>query len=136
MAKKGKKEKKVEEKKASKEPAAEEAEAEEVGKYAFPMAAVVREMRKHLHNKMISAKVKVAMNLFLADMVRKVTEDMDKSRYSMVEMDDFQKATQKFIKAEDLEAEKDRIVSHLDAIRSDVEAMMRELDRKFDIEAL
>ncbi|MBW6451137.1 MAG: NFYB/HAP3 family transcription factor subunit [DPANN group archaeon] len=110
--------------------------SEDDGKYPLPMATVVRLMKKNMPDKMISSKVKIAMNLFLGEMIKKVSEEMATSRYSMIEMDDFQRATDKFLKAEDLDAEKDRIVSHLIGIRGDVESMVRELERKFSIETI
>lgn len=115
---------------------AAEAEEGDDSKYPFPMATVVRNMKQNMPDKMISSKVKIAMNLFLGEMVKKISEEMGKSRYSMIEMDDFQRATNKFTKAEDLDAEKDRIVGNLIAIRSNVESMVRELERKFSIETL
>lgn len=104
--------------------------------YPFPMATVVREMKKHLHGKMLSSKVKVAMNLFLADIVTKVAKEMDKTRYSMVEMDDFNRGVKPFLMSEELEEQKEIVSKQLDAIRSMVEGMIKELDRKFDIETL
>lgn len=104
--------------------------------YPFPMATVVREMKKHLHGKMISSKVKVAMNLFLANIVTKVATEMDKTRYSMVEMDDFNRGVKPFLMSEELEEQKEIVSKQLDAIRSMVEGMIKELDRKFDIETL
>ena len=93
-------------------------------------------MKKHLHGKMISSKVKVAMNLFLADLVEKVAKEMDKTRYSMVEMDDFNRGVKPFLMSEELDEQKEIVSKQLDAIRSMIEGMIKELDRKFDIETL
>jgi hypothetical protein len=97
----------------------------------FPMATVVRQVKKKTHNKMISSKVKVAMNEFLGGVVGSVSEEMGKTRYSMIEMDDFQRATKPYTYAKELEQEKERVVSELEKMKDDLEALIREFERKF-----
>lgn len=101
----------------------------------FPMATVVRHIRDNSDGRMISAKVKVATNQFLGDMMKVVSREMSKTRYSMIEMDDFQRATKPFTFAKELEAEKQRVVRELEKMRSDIESLIREFQRKFKIEA-
>lgn len=100
-------------------------------KLPFPTATIVRQMRKHITGKMISSKVKVAMNEFLGEIVESVSEEMGKTRYSMVEMDDFLRATKPFTYAKELQHEKERVVFELERMRSDLEALIREFQRKF-----
>ncbi|MEA3342585.1 MAG: hypothetical protein U9Q92_00325 [archaeon] len=97
----------------------------------FPMATVVRQVKKRTHNKMISSKVKVAMNEFLGDVVGSVASEMGKTRYSMVEMDDFHRATKPYTYARELEKEKERVVAELDGMKQDLESLIREFQRKF-----
>ena len=97
----------------------------------FPMATVVRQVKKRTHSKMISSKVKVAMNEFLGDVVSSVANEMGKTRYSMVEMDDFHRATKPYTYARELEKEKERVVSELERMREDLESLIREFERKF-----
>lgn len=99
--------------------------------YPFPMATVVRQVKKQTHNKMISSKVKVAMNEFLGEVVYSVANEMGKTRYSMVEMDDFQRATKPYTYARELEKEKERVVAELEKMKDDLESLIREFQRKF-----
>ena len=97
----------------------------------FPMATVVRQVKKRTHSKMISSKVKVAMNEFLGDVVSSVANEMGKTRYSMVEMDDFNRATKPYTYARELEKEKERVVGELERMKGDLESLIREFERKF-----
>lgn len=107
------------------------AEGIDEAKLPFPTATIVRQMRKHIQGKMISSKVKVAMNEFLGEIVESVSQEMGKTRYSMVEMDDFLRATKPFTYAKELQHEKERVVFELERMRSDLEALIREFQRKF-----
>ncbi len=100
----------------------------------FPNATVVRHIKVYAPNKMISSKVKVALNHFLGDVVKVVAKDMGKTRYSMIEMDDFQRATKPYTVAEDLEFEKQRIVAQLEKTKMDIEGLIRDFNRKFKMQ--
>ncbi len=108
-----------------------EEQLEEDESLPFPMATVVRQVRKRTQSKMISSKVKVAMNEFLGDVVSSVANEMGKTRYSMVEMDDFHRATKPYTYARELEKEKDRVVGELERMKEDLESLIREFERKF-----
>lgn len=101
----------------------------------FPNATVVRHIKQYAPNKMISSKVKLALNHFLGDVVKVVAKDMGKTRYSMIEMDDFQRATKPYTVAEDLEFEKQRIVAQLEKTKMDIEGLIRDFNRKFKMQA-
>jgi len=119
---------------SGKEEVAEEVAEEELVEdesLPFPMATVVRQVKKHTSNKMISSKVKVAMNEFLGDVVTSVAKEMGNTRYSMVEMDDFTRATKPYTYAKELEKEKERVVSELERMKEDLESLIREFQRKF-----
>ncbi|RLG13215.1 MAG: hypothetical protein DRN71_05315 [Candidatus Nanohalarchaeota archaeon] len=108
-----------------------EEQVEEDDSLPFPMATVVRQVKKRTHRKMISSKVKVAMNEFLGDVVSSVANEMGKTRYSMVEMDDFNRATKPYTYARELEKEKERVVGELERMKADLESLIREFERKF-----
>ncbi len=108
-----------------------EEQIEEDESLPFPMATVVRQVKKRTHSKMISSKVKVAMNEFLGDVVSSVANEMGKTRYSMVEMDDFHRATKPYTYARELEKEKERVVGELERMKEDLESLIREFERKF-----
>jgi len=97
----------------------------------FPTATIVRQMRKQIPGKMISSKVKEEMNLFLGQIVEAVAKEMSKTRYSMVEMDDFFRATKPFTYAKELEKEKERVINELERMRTDIDSLIAEFNRKF-----
>lgn len=112
-----------------------EEEFEDSDKLPFPMATVVRHIRGQTPNKMISSKVKVAMNQFMGDIIALIARDMGQTRYSMIEMDDFERATKAYVSAKEFESEKNRVVKELERMKSNIDSMTREFQRKFSIKS-
>jgi len=130
MAEEISKEPKIEEK-----PVEEEVDAALEQKLAFPTAAVVREMKKYVaKDKMIRKEVKIAMNKFLADVVKDISQSMDKFPYSVVDYRMFEDAVKPYKRVKDLQGEKRRLVAHLDSIIEDCASVKRDLDIKFGAE--
>lgn len=122
-------EEKPKEKPEETEETEEEIDEEEEG-LPFPMAPVVRVMRANMDDeKMIKRKVKVAMNKFLGQVCAKVSREMNKFPYVMMHMNEFKEGTKIYRKMEEYEKEKDRILSHLDAIKKDIEKLERDLGK-------
>ena len=111
---------------------AEELEKEEPG-LPLPMAPVVRLVKAQVGEKMISSKVKIAMNTFLGEVAAAVAKEMGQTRYPMVEMDDFLRATKPYTYAKELQAEKERVVKELEIMRSQIDSLIKEFQRKFAI---
>jgi hypothetical protein len=112
--------------------AEEEVDASLEQKLAFPTAAVVREMKKYIaKDKMIRKEVKIAMNKFLADIVKDISQSMDKFPYSVVDYRMFEDAIKPYKRVKDLQGEKRRLVAHLDSIIEDCASVKRDLDIKF-----
>jgi len=112
--------------------AEEEVDASLEQKLAFPTAAVVREMKRYLaKDKMIRKEVKIAMNKFLADIVKDISQSMDKFPYSVVDYRMFEDAIKPYKRVKDLQGEKRRLVAHLDSIIEDCASVKRDLDIKF-----
>lgn len=97
----------------------------------FPNAVIVRQIKKGAPGKMVSSKVKVAMNQFLSEVVQNISKEMNSTRYSMVEMDDFMRATKPYRYAKELQIEKERVVRELESMRNEIESLIREFERKF-----
>lgn len=111
----------------------EEVDASLEQKLAFPTAAVVREMKKYIaKDKMIRKEVKIAMNKFLADIVKDVSQNMDKFPYSVIDYRMFQDAVKPYKQVKDLQGEKRRLIAHLDAVIEDCASIKRDLDIKFE----
>jgi hypothetical protein len=110
----------------------EEVDASLEQKLAFPTAAVVREMKKYIaKDKMIRKEVKLAMNKFLADIVKDISQSIDKFPYSVVDYRMFEDAIKPYKRVKDLQGEKRRLVAHLDSIIEDCASVKRDLDIKF-----
>ena len=110
----------------------EEVDASLEQKLAFPTAAVVREMKRYIaKDKMIRKEVKIAMNKFLADIVKDISQSMDKFPYSVVDYRMFEDAIKPYKRVKDLQGEKRRLVAHLDSIIEDCASVKRDLDIKF-----
>jgi glutaredoxin 2 len=109
-----------------------EEEAEKVG-LPFPMAPIVRLMKKNMDSeKMIKKDVKIAMNKWLGHIVETVAKEMNKFPYVMMHIHEFEKATEKFRKMQEYEKEKERILAHLNAIKKDIERLERDLGKVED----
>jgi hypothetical protein len=101
-------------------------------KYAFAMAPVVRLMKDELDkDKMIRSRVKVEMNQWLEKICRKISKQMNRSDYTMVEVDDFKTAIEPYEMIDDVEGERMRIVATLEKIKQDCDSLIRDVNRKF-----
>ena len=100
----------------------------------FPTAPIVRLMRKHLDkDKLIKKEVKNEMNKWLGNLCEKVTKNMNERPYTTVDLNTFKEAIKLYRDLEDMEKEKDRVVAHLEKIKHDCDALIRDLDRKFKV---
>lgn len=116
------------------EPVDEDAEDQELESVdlPFPNATVVREIKKHVSaNKMIKKDVKVAMNRFLKDIVRDVSERMNEFPYAMIDYRMFEEAIRPYKLVKEMDKEKERLTHHLDVIVQDCLSIKRDLDNKF-----
>lgn len=112
-------------------PQEEEISEEEAEKLPFPNAAIVRLMKTKMDGeKMIKKEVKIAMNKWLANLCVNVSKEMNKFPYVMMHLHEFQKATEPYTSMENLQKEKERILSHLDAIKKDIEKLERDLGKR------
>ncbi len=110
----------------------EEIEGETGREFAFAMAPIVRIMKDELDSdKMIRSRVKVEMNLWLEKICRKIARVMNRSEYTMVEIDDFKTAIEPYEMIDDVEQERHRIVATLEKIKQDCDSLIRDVDRKF-----
>lgn len=98
----------------------------------FPNATVVREMKKHVDsNKMIKKDVKVAMNRFLGEIVEDVSKRMNEFPYAMLDSRMFEDASRPYKMVKEMDLEKKRLDTHLDAIIQDCLSIKRDLESKF-----
>ena len=104
-----------------------------VEKGAFPEAAVVRIMKKHLDKeKMVRKEVKRAMNRWLEGMCETVSRRMNKIPYTMVSLNEFKEGVKVFETLQEFEKEKQRILAHLEAMKQDIYRLERDLGKAED----
>ena len=103
-------------------------------KLPFPTAPIVRLMRKHLDkDKLIKKEVKDEMNKWLGNLCEKVTKNMNEKPYTTVDLNTFKEAIKMYKDLEEMEKEKNRVIAHLEKIKQDCDALIRDLDRKFKV---
>ena len=99
-------------------------------KMAFPEAAVVRIMKRHMDKeKMIKKEVKVNMNKWLEQLCAQVARNMNQFPYVMMTISEFRQGKKIYDTLEEFDAEKERILSHLDAMKKDIERLERDLGK-------
>lgn len=117
-----------------KEPIEEEVD-EEKSNLPLPMAPLVRIMKANMDgHKLIRKQVKEQMNIWLAKICAEVSKEMNNSPYPTVDLPLFKQAIQKYENVEELKKEKERIVVSLQKIKLDCDSLIRDLDKKFDVE--
>ena len=106
--------------------------SEEEGSLPFPNARVVKLMREVLDpGKIIKKRVKVEMNKWLGEMCKRVTREMNKSKYTVIEIGDFRRAINKYEQLELVEKQKERIIANLLKIKQDCDFLIGEIERSF-----
>ena len=97
---------------------------------AFPEAAVVRVMKKHMDKeKMIKKEVKVSMNKWLEQICAQVSKNMNNYPYVMMTLSEFRQGKKIYDTLEEFDSEKQRILSHFDAIKRDIERLEKDLGK-------
>lgn len=90
----------------------------------FAKAEVVRLMKENLDSdKMIRERVKVEMNKFLGQILKNVCEQLNTYPYTTVEYDMLKEVLYPYQNITRINQEKERILLHLDAIKSDCDAL-------------
>jgi uncharacterized protein (UPF0335 family) len=100
-----------------------EGEEEDEG-LPFAKAEVVRLMKQNLDSdKMIRERVKVEMNRFLGDVLKKVCDQLNQYPYTTIEYEMLKESIYPYENIERINEEKKRILKHLDAIKADCDAL-------------
>ncbi len=116
---------------------AQAAEADEEGtvdenKLPFPRATVVNMMRRHLtQGKQIKGQVKDEMNIWLGNIVERISTKLNAYPYSYVDGAMLREAVEPYENLQDIEKEKERIIKQLESIKAACDVLILEVDRKF-----
>lgn len=103
----------------------EEISEEELQKLPFANAEIVRIMKQNLtQDKMIRKEVKIGMNKFLAKIVEKVCQRLDKYPYVMMEHSMLKEAVRPYENMDSWELEKERVVKYLEKIKADCDHLI------------
>lgn len=106
----------------------------EESKLPFPRATVTNMMRQYLDDgKQIKGQVKDEMNIWLGKMVERIAKKMNAHPYTYVDYGMFKEAVEPYEKIQDVEQEKEHIIKRLEAVKSDCDVLIREVDRKFTL---
>ena len=99
-------------------------------KLPFAKNEVTRLMRENLDaDKMIKDRVKVEMNRFLYSVLENVCGQLNEYPYTTVDYAMFKECIYPYTNIEKINQEKERILTHLDAIKADCDALARDVER-------
>ena len=99
-------------------------------KLPFAKNEVTRLMRENLDaDKMIKDRVKVEMNRFLYSILENVCRQLNEYPYTTVDYGMFKECIYPYTNIEKINQEKERILTHLDAIKADCDALARDVER-------
>ncbi len=106
----------------------------EESKLPFPRATVTNMMRQYLDDgKQIKGQVKDEMNIWLGKMVERIALKMNAHPYTYIDYGMFKEAVEPYEKIQDVEMEKEHIIKQLEAVKSQCDVLIREVDRKFTL---
>ena len=95
----------------------------------FAKAEVVRLMKENLDSdKILRERVKVEMNKFLGEILRNVCQQLNDYPYTTVEYEMLKEVLYPYKNIVRINQEKERILLHLDAIKSDCTALQSDVE--------
>ncbi|MCD6434126.1 MAG: hypothetical protein J7L14_00765, partial [Candidatus Diapherotrites archaeon] len=93
-----------------------------------------RIMRANLQpGKQIKREVKEELNKWLAEFVAIIARKMDSYPYRSVDLWMLQEAIRPYVKIEELETEKERLIKQLEAIKAECDVLINEVDEQFSL---
>ncbi|OWT32658.1 hypothetical protein BGI41_06545 [Methanobrevibacter sp. 87.7] len=108
----------------------EEIEDAEDDSLPFAKAEVVRLMKENLDDdKMIRERVKVEMNKFLGDVLKNVCKQLNDYPYTTIEYEMLKESIYPYTNIKRINQEKKRILLHLEAIKSDCDALSMDVKK-------
>lgn len=111
----------------------EACDEEEDDTLPFPNARVVRIIRKVIGNeKQIRSEVKREMNIWLGELLKKLSKEMANTQYGSVSLADFKRATKPYDQIKDILKDEERLLLSLEKIKLDSEHIIREMNRFFE----
>lgn len=108
----------------------EESQSSEKVKLPFAKNEVVKLMKANLDSdKMIRERVKVEMNLFLYDILVNICKQLNEYPYTTIDYEMFKECVYPYTNIERINEERERILVHLEAIKSDCDALSMDVQK-------
>ena len=98
----------------------------------FARAEIYRLLRASVgDSKIIRSSVKEEMNIFLGEIAQRIGKKLAESKYTTVELADFRKAVDAYQNIDDLQYERQRILTSLEQIKMTCDSLARDVSKKF-----
>ncbi|MBT4870727.1 MAG: hypothetical protein HON47_04085 [Candidatus Diapherotrites archaeon] len=106
----------------------------EEDKLPFPKATITNKLRSSLdEGKTIKGPVKRGLNVWLGRVVARVSQKMDSYPYPYIDRSMFKDAIEPYEAIGEIELEKERIIQQMESIKTSVEILNMEIERKFNM---
>ena len=103
-------------------------------KLPFPKATITNKLRSSLdEGKTIKGPVKRGLNVWLGRVVQRVSAKMDSYPYPYIDRSMFKDAIEPYEAIGEIELEKERIIQQMESIKTSVEILNMEIERKFNM---
>ena len=103
---------------------------DEKEKLPFAKNEVLRLMKANLDSdKMIRERVKVEMNRFLGEILENVCRQLNEYPYTTIDYEMFKESIYPYTNIQRINEERERILVHLDTIKSDCDALSMDVKR-------
>ena len=100
----------------------------------FAKNEVVRLMKDNLDDdKIVREQVKIEMNNFLGRILKNVCKQLNEYPYTTIDYEMFKESIYAYENIERINEEKERILTHLDAIKADCDALSNDVKRTLKI---
>lgn len=96
----------------------------------FAHAEIVRLMKENLDDdKMIREQVKIEMNKFLGEILAKICQQLNEYPYTHIDYEMFKECIYPYSNIDRIDAERERIIAHLESIKADCDILISDTDR-------
>ncbi len=113
-------------------PIADATDEEDDSGLPFPRARIVNLMKAQIGGaKQIRSEVKESMNLWMGELLQKLSLEMSKTQFGSVGMADFNRATKPYDMITDIVKDERRLIVSLEKLKLDADQLIREMQRFF-----
>jgi hypothetical protein len=100
----------------------------------FPKATITNKLRMHLgEGKTIKGPVKRGLNVWMGNIVERVSKKMDSFPYPYIDRSMFKESIEPYEAVGEIELEKERIIQQMESIKTACDLLVMEIERKFKL---